>query len=113
MSELETQKEDTKKELTFEEICPEWSRRIANFENLPMEKKQQIMDELRNPRICFVGEAWKGRNYDCPDCDSHMGFIQGLCGPFLNHVDLGYKFSWNEFNQRKDIFVKHWNEKHG
>ena len=110
MSELKQEK----KQLTFEEICPKWSRMIANFENLSDELKQKIMRDLKRSSTCFLAEAWKFGIKECDECrESYMGFIgNGLCGPFMDHVVFHHPFNWQDFNDRKEVFVKHWNEVH-
>jgi hypothetical protein len=106
-----------KKMLSFEEICPQWSRRIANYENLTTKEKQEIQNDLRNPSKCFVGEAheFRGMNYyKCRECNcdfSGYATPNGLCHNFNSHK-FGLKFDWAEFNRRKEAFVKHFNEVH-
>jgi hypothetical protein len=109
MSELQQEK----KTLSFEEICPQWSRRIANYDELTNEEKTKIRNDLALPERCFLGEA-NGFNIDCfwwhcEDCSEFGDFIghNALCGEFgMRPVN------WNSFNSKKEAFVKHWNEVH-
>ena len=112
MSELETQKEETKKELTFEEICPTWSRRIANYDELSEAEKIEIIQQLSYPDKCFMGEA-RGFEYGfskCLDCCDFGLYYSDKS--LVSEFSLSKKLNWNKFNLKKEAFVKHWNEKH-
>jgi hypothetical protein len=115
MSELQQEK----KTLSFEEICPQWARRIAGLDEFTEKKYDQFHAKLINEKYCFVGEAhgFNGK-YHCDECDNFSLFNEGgLCeafnvdhSPYLGKTNT--KFDWNLFNRAKEAFVKHFNEVH-
>ena len=100
---MSTIQEQKKKQLTFEEICPEWSQAIQYY------RKQDWTGELGKLNIashkcCIIGEAhgfdrnyiFRDRPEYCKDCDD---FAILFC-------------SERDFNEHKQDFVDHWNEVH-
>lgn len=107
-------KQETKG-LTFEEICPQWSRRIAGYDGTNDEQTNEITRDLMHQNSCFVGEAngFKKGWFDCPDCREFGGYLgpNALCAEFTK-ASIYKIFNWNDFNRKKEAFVKHWNKEH-
>ena len=101
----------SKKELTFEEICPYHSSILGQWDKLSIEDKQLEIFKIRHdPSKCFVGEAHGGdSSWDgCRVC-SDYGFA--MTGGLPIHFDL-FGIDWEGFEKNKQGFVKHWNECH-
>ncbi len=110
MSELEQQK----KTLSFEEICPEWSHTISQWEN---QNKEVIRSRMSDTKKCFVGEAHGGspdyffnpmlsRPNPCIVCTEFAQYgDKGLCAVIIDE-------NWEKFERNKESFVKHFNEVH-
>ena len=100
------------KQLTFEELCPEWSMHLAkmksvrgitnNINKACFTGKNQKEYNLLNRTCCIVGEAWKGKDTygGCPDCEEFSG-----------DDFLGFN-TFRQFNKAKNEFVSHWNKDH-
>jgi len=99
-----------KKTLTFEEICPKWTQRLIN---MTQQEREEYGLKLIGCSVCFVGEAHGGNQYGgCEECLNFCGFqAGGLCYQFS--ANNWYKpMDWEEFEQTKQAFVKHFNEVH-
>ncbi len=100
MSTIQIQK---KKQLTFEEICPEWSEALPEVIHTHMFWKHGKLD-IADSRYCVVGEAhgftneyWQptSKKY-CQECDE---FSSDFCDPAI-------------LEDAKILFTNHWNEVH-
>ena len=100
------------KQITFEELCPEWSMYLAkqkslrnistNLNKAIFTGKDQKEYNLLNKSCCIVGEAWKrDDNYgNCGDCHE------------FSTVDFVSFNTFRQFNKVKNEFVSHWNQTH-
>lgn len=94
---------------SFEELCPEWSKRLNRGEISLIEKSA-----IQNIDSCVLGEAWGGSGVYA------FGFIRVLgCHSCSS---LGSKFTAaivkkkvvpSALRELELEFVKHWNAKHG
>lgn len=101
-----------KKIVTFEELCPKWSKSIQTGI-----VKNGLGAAFSN---CIVGEAngFKGP-YNCSECNKHAtslvnydNSIAAINLGLIPGTDEGWKitkFDEEAFEQRKDAFMKHWN----
>ena len=81
-----------KKQLTFEEICPQWTQKLHDAD----------LSFIGDFRHCIVGEA-HGFN---PDYS--YSSINSFCQECF---DYSFDFGGKDLSQI-DNFVAHWNEKH-
>jgi hypothetical protein len=114
--ELLSSKHISTKSITFNELCPIWSKKLS----LGLDRVDKFMLE-RDSKYCIVGEAWKfsGR---------YTGYYLAPLIPFVGCrmcVKYAYKFAKVSKNTNKkenltrsdfepliEYFIKHWNEKH-
>jgi hypothetical protein len=97
-----------KKQLTFEEICPQWNEVISRNGTIPLVYLGPKGSELclTNYKCCIVGEA-HGFSLDY----NIVGSGCERCVKFANSfIDYGHANAG--FNSLKDDFVEHWNAKH-
>jgi len=103
--------EQQQEELTFEEICPNYSYQLSIWDNLTPIGKLKIMNDIRcKSDKCIVGEAHDGNsNYDCHQCSNFAGMYTGfpLMFPWTNG-----KVKWEVFEDIKTKFVTHFNQEH-
>jgi hypothetical protein len=96
---------ETIKPLTLNDISPKWAERLHR---LPFPLSFQWLrwySEIKYASKCVVGEAYGFSSsyiYNCKECDR-----------------FGWKFmlsfmiySYSKLEENKQLFVKHWNEKH-
>ncbi|MFB5599670.1 MAG: hypothetical protein ACE5SW_05515 [Nitrososphaeraceae archaeon] len=100
------------KELTFEEICPIWSKKIRK--GLDRKDKEVLATDSK---YCVVGEAW---GYS----GKQAGYYFAPLIPFIgcwSCIKFGRKFavfakkdsiSSPKFNILISEFLQHWNKKH-
>jgi hypothetical protein len=106
---MSTIQEQKKKQLTFEEICPLWSKKIKYKTSLA-----NILD-ISNYKYCIVGEAHGfTMNYsdqtDPNMCTECFQFSNGLCtGCFQFSNGL---CGMNDLETKIANFTQHWNEVH-
>lgn len=105
--------EQVKKQVSFEELCPKWSRAIQSG----------ILANGLDGGFshCIVGEAngFIGP-YNCSECNVHAtGLVNWDGGSGAISIGVGYNDAWKitkinheQFEQRKEAFMKHWNDKH-
>jgi hypothetical protein len=104
------------KSITFNELCPIWSKKLS----LGLDKIDKYLIE-RDSKYCIVGEAWKfsGR---------YNGYYLALLIPLVGCwtcIKYSRKFAKISKNKSKkenltktdfepliEYFVKHWNQKH-
>lgn len=105
-----------KETVTFEELCPKWSRSIQSG----------ILSEGLNAqfRCCVVGEAYGFKApYNCSECNVHATGLVNFEENSVAAINVGWrgindgKFVFTKLNdelfeQRKEAFMKHWNDKH-
>jgi len=112
---LEVQEKEIKKQeqkqLTFEDICPIWARRINAWLGLPPNARGKFLNTLNSDcQNCFLGEAWGWESLwgDCPECQEFGG-----CGAHYSLVDnVTQNRIYPNFYKNRDLFVAHWNECH-
>ncbi len=107
-------KKQEQKQLTFEDICPTWARRINAWRGLPPDARKKFRVELSSDcRKCFLGEAWGwseewGKDSLCAKCTYFGG-----CGTTTSLVDyVEQEKIYSEFYKNRDLFVAHWNACH-
>ena len=91
-----------KKQLTLEDIAPNWARSISMGE--------YNREELNQPKYCVVGEAHGyADRYGCAKCFNYSMTI------FFSAYYNGTKELREDLTKHKQIlteFVDHWNEHH-
>lgn len=106
-----------KKQLTFEEIAPQWSLFISQAGSARAALMDKALDtklaeklgfaklKFTDVRFCIVGEAHGFSSNYC--YEKEIGF----CKPCHS---FAYAFMCKEevFEERKSAFVQHWNEVH-
>jgi len=113
---LKSSKNIERKSLTFNELCPTWSKKLS----LGLDRVDKFMIE-QDSKYCIVGEAWKfsGR---------YTGYYLAPLIPFLGCwtcIKYAHKFAKTSKDKNKkenltrgdfepliEYFIKHWNEKH-
>jgi hypothetical protein len=94
--------------LTFKEISPKWAERLGQQKQLPFPFSITWLrwySEIRCCSKCIVGEAHGFTSlylFSCKECNS-------FCVKFMNLFIL---HSYSRLDKNKNLFVKHWNEKH-
>lgn len=112
-----------KKQLTFEEICPSWTRILASYGGWEKTPKSEYFGgtfnsrSLSNTKCCIVGEAhgdndeyWfrPGRGQRENPCEICTIFSVNFCG-----TDVYQQIhNEQEFEKAKSEFVAHFNEAH-
>ena len=97
-----------RKQLTFEEICPQHAYMISQWDKLTDEEKVVEIRKIKaDPVSCFVGEAKRG-DHICDCCWRYASNFTGMPQAF----NTGTYVDWELFEQRKAEFVQHWNEVH-
>ena len=96
-------------ELTFKEISPKWDERLEQQnQQLPFPLSITWLrwySKIRQSSKCIVGEAHGFTSLyllSCKECKS-------FCVKFM---DLFMLHSYSRLDKNKNLFVKHWNEKH-
>jgi len=116
------------KEKTFEDICPTYSKILANWDNLTIDQKIGVITDIRRSTAkCILGEAYKGFSgypYVCEECRKYGSCEDGLpCAFFGTLPNDIYRpdylvnvkmagVNWREFEEIKSEFVEHWNKSH-
>ena len=113
---LKSSKNIERKSLTFNELCPTWSKKLS----LGLDRVDKFMIE-QDSKYCIVGEAWKfsGR---------YTGYYLAPLIPFVGCwtcIKYAHEFAKTSKNKNKkenltrydfepliQYFIKHWNEKH-
>jgi hypothetical protein len=94
--------------LAFKEISPNWAERLGQQKQLPFPFSITWLrwySEIRCSSKCIVGEAHGFTSFyllSCKECKS-------FCVKFMNLFML---HSYSRLDKNKNLFVKHWNEKH-
>ena len=94
--------------LAFKEISPNWAERLGQQKQLPFPFSITWLrwySEIRCSSKCIVGEAHGFTSlylFSCKECNS-------FCVKFM---DLFMLHSYSGLDKNKNLFVKHWNEKH-
>ena len=92
-----------KKQLTFENICPQWSVAVPEYLTKMWFVNHSYLD-ISNSKYCIVGEA-HGFNTDYTDSTSTQ--YCKTCSKFSD------AFCYIEgLQENKEAFVQHWNTKH-
>jgi hypothetical protein len=107
-----SQVEESPSDLTFEEVCPIWSKKMKSGLN-----KKDRLTMYNDSKYCLVGEAWgfTGR---------HAGYYIAPLIPIVGCwtcVTYGRKFGnlarnnyshLSEYQPLINDFISHWNQKH-
>ena len=102
-----------KKQITFEQLCPKW------FKSIQTGVLESGLDGGFSH--CIVGEAYGFKGpYNCSECNVHAtGLVNWDGGSGAISIGVGYNDAWKVaeikeelFEQRKEAFMEHWNEKH-
>ena len=94
--------------LAFKEISPKWAERLGQQKQLPFPFSITWLrwySEIRCSSKCIVGEAHGFTSLyllSCKECNSFCAKFMYL---FMIH-------SYSRLDKNKNLFVKHWNEKH-
>ena len=114
--ELSSSKDIMTKSITFNELCPLWSKKLS----LGLDRVDKFMIE-RDSKYCIVGEAWKfSRRYTGYYLDLLIPVVG--CWTCIKYSRQFAKISKNKNKKEKltrsdfepliEYFMKHWNEKH-
>ena len=98
-----------KKQITFEELCPEWTEIIRKEEGFENVKHYEFYGERKLSRsdVCIVGEAWKGHSSYYWERDSNY------CGSCACFSDVFLASQGDKhFEVLKQHFMEHWNVTH-
>lgn len=113
---LEASKDTVTKNITFNELCPIWSKKIS----LGLDRVDRFMIE-RDTKYCVVGEAWK---FSGRYTGYYLAFLIPLvgCWTCIKYACKFAKISKNkntnegltktDFEPLIEYFINHWNEKH-
>ena len=107
----QTQSESLEPDLSFEEICPIWSKKLRNGID---ELDRKIL--VKDSKYCAVGEAWGFTG-------KQTGYYVAPLIPIIGCwecIKYGQKFSktakektsYNDFISLISDFVSHWNQRH-
>ena len=97
-------------QLTFKDICPKWAERLEQ------QKQQQLpfplsitwlrwYSQIRESSKCIVGEAHGYSSIYLINCRECKRFCIKFMYLFLLHW-------YSRLEKNKNLFVKHWNQKH-
>lgn len=110
---LEKPEYKKQKLLTFEEICPLWSRAI-------MKRRKDMNLNIESYQFCVVGEAYHFAcdNIEVSEKNAYNGCIE--CYVYSRQFNTFIKYRYfgklgiadEDFEYVKHNFVAHWNEKH-
>jgi hypothetical protein len=103
--------QDSESDLSFEEICPTWSKKLRNGID---EIDRMIL--VKDSKYCVVGEAWGFTG-------KQTGYYIAPLIPFIGCwtcIRYGQKFSkigkgkksYDNFEPLISDFSKHWNQRH-
>lgn len=107
----QAQSESLEPDLSFEEICPIWSKKLRNGMD---ELDRKIL--VKDSKYCAVGEAWGFTG-------KQTGYYVALLIPIIGCwecIKYGQKFSktakekksYSDFMSLISEFVSHWNQRH-
>lgn len=101
-----------KKILSFEDICPQWSKYLAETQQFNFNSSaafigdDQKLYDLVQPKCCIVGEAHREDDYSSELDDAYCK----KCDKFSYDVfDVRGSRSFEKF---KEKFIAHFNQKH-
>ena len=108
--ETQQQQHQHRYQLTFKDICPKWAERLE-------QQKQQLpfplsvmwliwwYSQIRESSKCIVGEAHGYSSIYLINCRECRRFCIKFMYLFLLHW-------YSRLEKNKNLFVKHWNQKH-
>lgn len=109
-------KETVTKNITFEELCPVWSKKLS----LGLDRVDRFMID-RDSKYCIVGEAWKfsGRYtgyYLAPliplvGCWTCIKYSRKFA-KISKNKNINEDSTRSNFEPLIEYFINHWNEKH-
>jgi predicted transcriptional regulator len=98
--------DDVQKPLTFDSISPVWAERLGQQQLIPLSFNWiRWCLEMISFSKCVVGEAHgfsSSYTSNCQEC-GRIGSVFALC--FTTNC-------YSKLQEYKQMFVKHWNEKH-
>jgi len=113
---LESSKDTVTKNITFNELCPIWSKKLS----LGLDIVDKFMIE-RDSKYCVVGEAWK---FSGRYTGYYLAFLIPLVGCWTciqyackfarisKNKNIKEDVTRSDFEPLIEYFINHWNEKH-
>jgi hypothetical protein len=104
--------DDNDKKITFEDIAPRWSKRLAMLTVVKgsLYEKESIFSDIIDYKTCIVGEAYRfSPSYALYGSVNHCMKCTALSREFAYAAKLS---DLNKLTNAKQQLTDHWNEAH-